>query len=187
MRLETERLILREWRKADCDDLVEGLNNLDVSRWLARVPFPYTAACAANWIAFYAKGVDEANDQSDYFFAIELKDGNKVIGGTSLERISRFHGTAGGGIWLNARYHGFGYGTEAFDRRIAFAFDELGLRRLENGFFEGNDASWRMQEKLGYVREGVRRQGMRCLADGLIKDEILTGLLKEEWRSINGQ
>ena len=76
----------------------------------------------------------------------------------SLNKIDRFHGTAGGGIWINAKYHGCGYGTEAFGKRIEFAFNTLGLRRLENDFFEGNHASYRMQEKYGYKIEGVRRK-----------------------------
>ena len=42
LRLETKRLILREWNKRDVNDLVEGLNNLEVTKWLVRVPHPYT-------------------------------------------------------------------------------------------------------------------------------------------------
>jgi RimJ/RimL family protein N-acetyltransferase len=33
--LETKRLILREWNEDDVDDLVDGLNNIEVSKWLA--------------------------------------------------------------------------------------------------------------------------------------------------------
>ena len=40
--IETERLILRKFKLTDIDDLVDGLNNLNVSKWLAFVPFPYT-------------------------------------------------------------------------------------------------------------------------------------------------
>jgi RimJ/RimL family protein N-acetyltransferase len=97
--------------------------------------------------------------------------------------VSRVHGTAGGGIWLNARYHGQGYGTEAFGEKIQFAFVDLHLRRLENGFFKGNDASLALQQRFGYQLEGERRQAYRCLADGTLKDECITGLLKEEWKT----
>jgi [ribosomal protein S5]-alanine N-acetyltransferase len=38
-----------------------------------------------------------------------------------------------------------------------------------------------MQERLGYKIEGRRRKKYYCLADGELKDEIITGLLKEEW------
>ena len=182
LRLETKRLVLREWTASDIPDLIEGLNDLNVARWLALVPHPYTMEAAEQWIA-YCTGLAEAGkDRSGYEWAIELRSERKTIGGVSLARISRLHGTAGGGIWLNARYQGHGYGLEAFGEKVRFAFEELGLRRLENGYFPGNEASQAMQEKLGYRSEGVRRQAYRCLADGEFKDECLTGLLVEEWR-----
>ena len=112
---------------------------------------------------------------------VELKSEKKVIGGVSLDKVNKFQGTAGGGIWINAKYHGQGYGAEAFSKRINFAFNELKLRRLENGFFDGNPSSFKMQEKFGYKIEGMRRKVFICMADGEIKDEYITSLLKDEW------
>jgi len=162
------------------------LNSIDVSRWLAFVPFPYTIQHAEWWIDYCIEEANKGDNREAYEFAVELKSEKKVIGGVSLNKIDRFHGTAGGGIWINAKYHGCGYGTEAFGKRIEFAFNTLGLRRLENGFFEGNHASYRMQEKYGYKIEGVRRKGYRCMATGEIVDEYMTGLLKEEWTGWTG-
>lgn len=48
--IETERLILRQYKISDADDVVDGLNNLNVSRWLASVPFPYTKEDALKYI-----------------------------------------------------------------------------------------------------------------------------------------
>ena len=185
MILETTRLLLRDWNENDIDDLVEGMNNIEVSKWLSTTPYPYTREIAAayidNCVLLSHKG--EQNPDT-YSFAIELKSEKKVIGGTTLKQINTFHGTASGGIWLNVDYHGFGYGTEAFGKRIEFAFKVLNLRRLENGFIEGNHASLRMQEKLGYVVEGKRRKGFLCMADGKLKDEYITSLLIDEWRPL---
>jgi len=183
MRLETERLILRDWEPKDIDDIVDGLNDFDVAKWLASPPYPYTKEMAKKWIDFCMDNSQNGDRRTSYHFAIELRAENKVIGGTSLANIDRFHGTSsGGGIWLNAKYHGKGYGAEAFGKTIEFAFDNIGLRRIENGFFEGNDASSRMQEKFGYKVEGLRRKRYMCMADGNLEDEYITGLLKEEWR-----
>jgi RimJ/RimL family protein N-acetyltransferase len=176
--LETKRLVLREWKDSDVDDLVEGLDNLEVAKWLASVPNPYTRRDAEGFIAYC-----QSEPTGCLYFAIELKSENKVIGGVSIERINDYHGTAGGGIWIGEKYHGHGYGTEAFGKRIEYAFTTLNLRRLENGFFEGNPSSQIMQERLGYVVEGKRRKGFLCRADGEYKDEIITGLLKEEWKA----
>jgi len=42
MKLETKRLIIRKVKKKDILDLVEGLNNFEVAKYLANVPYPYT-------------------------------------------------------------------------------------------------------------------------------------------------
>lgn len=173
-RIESERLILRKWKDSDIDDLVEGLNNLNVSKWLAFVPYPYTREDAINYI-------DHTKNSNDIEFAIVLKSENKVIGGTLISNISDVHKTAGGGIWISEKYWGYGYGTEAFSKRIEYAFDYLNLRRLENGYFKDNIKSWKMQERFGYKNEGVRRKKYISMATGKLEDEYVTGLLREEW------
>ena len=89
--IETDRLILRQWRLDDVNDVVEGLNNLNVTKWLAQVPYPYTEEDAKSFIT-------KSIENNLYNFAIILKEENKVIGGTQLTNISYVHGTAGGGI-----------------------------------------------------------------------------------------
>ena len=181
LKLETARLVLRDWEHKDIPDLIEGLNDTKVSKWLAFVPSPYTQQLAERWIQHCNSIAQKPGERSDYEFAIELKSENKIIGGVSVSRISRMHGTAGGGIWLNSKFQGSGYGSEAFGEKIRFAFEDLGLRRLENGFFKGNDASLAMQERFGYRLEGEKRKAYLCMADGEYKDECITGLLKEDW------
>ncbi len=177
IKIETERLILREYKMEDIDDVVEGLNNINVSKWLADVPFPYTREDAKEFITYALN-----NKINSYNFAIVLKSENKVIGATQISNINFTHGTAGGGIWLNEKYQGKGYGTEAFGARINFAFNELGLRRLENGYFKGNEKSHKMQLKFGYKDEGIRRKRFISKATNKVEDEYITGLLKEEWK-----
>lgn len=181
MILETNRLILREWDLKDIDDLVEGLNNIEVAKWLAFVPYPYTIANAEKWIQYCLNSSGNEAERTAYHFAIELRSAQKVIGGISIDKINRYQGTAGGGIWMNVNYHGLGYAAEAFGKRIEFAFDALDLRRLENGYFEGNESSFKLQEKFGYKVEGVKRKAFIAMATGEIMDEYITGLLKEEW------
>lgn len=145
------------------------------------MPSPYTEKDAKNFIE-QAKKQDEKIKIS---LAIVLKENNKVIGGTEIRNINKKDGTAGGGIWLNEKYQKNGYGTEAFSAKIKFCFEELGLRRIENGYFKGNDKSHNMQLKLGYKDEGIRRKGFLCLATNEYVDECITGLLKDEfieWR-----
>jgi RimJ/RimL family protein N-acetyltransferase len=181
LRLESARLQFREWQLSDLSDLIEGLDNLDVAKWLAFVPHPFTQKEGEGWIRHCIALSAMVENRCDYEFAIVHKTRQKVIGGMSITRISRQHGTAGGGIWINSCYQGQGLGSEAFGARIRFAFEELDLRRLENGFFKGNEASLAMQQRFGYKLEGEKRKAFRCMADGILKDECITGLLREEW------
>lgn len=180
MQLETQRLILRYWQPSDQQSIIDGLNDLSVSKWLAFAPYPYTARDADRWIS-YCSTLSNLELPSSYEFAIEIKSSNEVVGGISLNRVNLAQGTAGGGLWIASKYQGHGYGSEAFGEKIRFAFEDLKLRRLENGFFVGNEASWKMQQRFGFKIEGEKRKAYRCMADGALKDECITGLLVEEW------
>lgn len=179
--LETESLILRPWKPEDIDRLVEGLNDIKVSQWLAFVPHPYLRSDALKWIEHCQHLSDEEGAQRDYEFAIEHKADRAMIGGVSLNNIDAETGGAGGGIWINAAYHRRGYGRQAFGERIRFAFDTLGLRELRNGYFIGNEPSWDLQKRFGYRLTGEEPRRRKCLADGSWKDEVLTSLSKEDW------
>lgn len=112
MQIESKRLILRSYEDSDESYLVEGLNNINVAKWMAGVPFPYTENDAKKFIE-RAKNQDE---KSKISLAIVLKENNKVIGGTEITNINYKDGTAGGGIWINEKYQKKGYGIEAFSR-----------------------------------------------------------------------
>lgn len=182
MIIESKRLILRSWEDSDINDLVEGLNNINVSKWLANVPYPYTRQDAESFIKFSKKS--EKNSKN-IMLAIVSKENNKVIGGTSIENINKKDGTAGGGIWLNEKYQKNGYGTEAFSAKIKYCFETLNLRRLENGYFTANEKSKNSQHKLGYKDEGIRRKKYLCLATNEYTDECITGLLKEDFKEFD--
>ena len=52
MIIESSRLILRLWQENDINDLIEGLNNINVSKWMASIPFPYTQKDAIDFIKY---------------------------------------------------------------------------------------------------------------------------------------
>lgn len=179
IRIETPRLVLRTWCEADVEQLALGLNNLDVARWLAFVPHPYSTAHAKDWLRRCREIASAGTEPTAHEFAIELRSERRVIGGISLSKIDRTAGTAGGGIWIANGYQGHGYGREAFEAKIQFAFEELGLTKLVNGYFDGNEGSWAMQRKLGYRQAG--QVPSRCLADGRPRIEHMTVLLRSDW------
>jgi RimJ/RimL family protein N-acetyltransferase len=58
------------------------------------------------------------------------------------------------GSWLGRKYQGEGLGTEMRIAVLQFAFDHLGARVARSAAWEGNRASNRVSEKLGYVHDG---------------------------------
>ena len=179
--IKTRRLVLREWSKKDKKDLIEGANNLNVSKWFQTIPFPYKERDADWWINHCEEKLKNKKREG-YELAIELKENKKLIGGFGLSKIDKVQGTATIGYWLNETYHGKGLGTEALSELIKFAFDKLKLRRLNASVFTGNPSSGKLLEKFGAKKEGLKRKSAVCKADGKIKDEIIYGLLKSEWK-----
>ena len=182
MKLTTKRLILTEWEDRFKKDSIEGINNLNVSKWLLVVPYPYKLKDATWWIN-HCKEKRKKKSREGYPFAIYLKSEKKVIGGISLDKVDKFQGKAGVGYWLNEEYWNQGYGSEALKAILDFAFKKLKLRRIEAGVFVGNPSSGRLLEKFGAKREGLKRKACRCKADKKIKDEYIYGLLKEEYKN----
>jgi RimJ/RimL family protein N-acetyltransferase len=179
IKIETSRLILRPWGEEDIEQLTLGLNDLELAKWLAFVPHPYSTSDAKNWIERCQEISNASGRPVAYEFAVELKPARIVIGGVSLNKIDWKAGTAGGGIWIANHYQGRGYGREAFEAKIRFAFRELGLTKLVNGYFDGNENSSAMQRKLGYRR--VAEVTSHCMADGRQTIEHVTTLLRSDW------
>jgi RimJ/RimL family protein N-acetyltransferase len=73
---------------------------------------------------------------------------------------------------------GKGLGTQATRAVVAYGFDVVGLHRIELGVYDFNPRAQRVYEKVGFRREGVRRDAL-CW-DGEWHDEILMALLAPE-------
>jgi [ribosomal protein S5]-alanine N-acetyltransferase len=181
MKITTKRLILRPGTKKDIDDIVEGINNLNVSRWLLVVPYPYKRKDALFWLNknFKPKRKKKKNNID---FCIELKEEKKVIGAIGLPKIDEYQKVATVGYWISEKYWKKGYGTEALDAILKMAFEKLKLRRIEAGILEGNPTSGTLLEKFGGIHEGIKRKALKSTGDGKIYDEHIYGILKEDYQ-----
>jgi len=181
MKLKTERLLLRQIEKKDIESLVRNINNLKVSRWLLVVPYPYKRKDAI-WYINNCRKKARKKPREDYNFAIELLEEKAVIGGISVNKVDRYQKTATVGYWLGQDYWRQGYGSEALEALLKFAFNRLKLRRLEADIFSENPSSGKLLEKFGFKPEGYRKQAKRCKADGNIHDLICYGLLRKDYK-----
>ena len=85
--------------------------------------------------------------------------------------------TVGTGSWLSSAHQGRGTGTEMRTAVLHFAFEALGAELAVSGAFTTNGSSIRVSEKIGYLRNGVRRDSAR----GRAADAVLFRLPRERW------
>jgi RimJ/RimL family protein N-acetyltransferase len=124
-------------------------------------------------------------DHSSFLFAIRSLEDDRLLGDVELSVTEWSAGDAYVGIGIGDReLWGRGYGTEAMNLALQFAFTELNLRRVTLTVFEYNPRAVRSYEKAGFRHEGRKR--LALCREGKRWDEIHMGILREEWLAVNG-
>jgi len=127
----------------------------------------------------------EKTPPSFYGFAIRTLEGDHLVGFTGLDGNTFPHSEAFVGIGLGEReFWGKGFGTDAMNVILRFAFQELNLRRVSLDTFEYNPRAIRSYEKAGFVHEGRAREFL--WREGRRWDLIFMGILREEWLARSG-
>lgn len=134
----------------------------------------HSAKATQEWIE---KHID---DVLSYEFAIQLSENDAIIGTTGLDGVSINHQHAFVGIGIGEEeYWNKGYGTDAMETLLRYAFEELNLYRVTLNVFAYNQRAIRSYQKVGFRTEGNLRQGL--LRDGTRWDVIYMGILRHEW------
>ena len=171
MPLRLTRSVVRPWRMEDAAGLAAIADNRAIWLNLRDVfPHPYRVEDAIRFIASM-QGRDPMTS-----YAIEV-DGVPAgsVGfrfGTDIERVS-----AEIGYWLGAPYWGQGIATEVVRAMTAWAVERYGLTRIFATVFVFNQASGRVLERAGFVRETRLRKS--AIKDGVVRDQWLYGFVTE--------
>ena len=183
MIIETERLILRPFYESDAEDVLEYLKEPAVN-------------CFAN---MKLNSLEEANvelkkrvGETEYYFAIVLKDSDKVIGEIdAYPEHSEPHDASSpldtfSPCWmLNNAYQGKGYAYEAAQAFFDYLFLQKGARRIYAYTEDYNLSSQYLCEKLGMRREGLFKEFVSFVKnpDGTPRYEntVQYAILKKEW------
>ena len=179
MVIRTKRLILRPWNEDDAEQCYKYASDPDVGP-------------AAGWPAH--KSVDESRRiiadvlSKPETYAIVLKKTGLPIGNIAL----KFHSDLAEndnecelGYWLGKPYWGKGIMPEAADALIRRAFDDLKLEKVWCGYYDGNDKSKRVQEKLGF-RYQWTTESVPVPQLGETRKGHVNLMTKEEWASLAG-
>lgn len=172
--LVDDRIHLSEFRASDRDALIAHLSDRDIYDRTLRIPFPYTAAHADEWLALVPRLTEQAGRSVNW----AIRNGeNQLIGGCGFHDFdpSQPH-RAEIGYWLAKPSWGRGIMTAVVGRMSRHAFEELGLAKITAHVFAFNPASARVLEKCGFREEGLLRR--HFVKDGRFIDARLFALLR---------
>ena len=123
-------------------------------------------------------------EKNIYFFIIRTTTDDQPIGFVELDGFNWAARHAWVGIGLGEReFWGKGYGTEAMQILLRFAFQEMNLNRVNLNVFEYNLRAQKSYLKCGFVEEGRTRKSM--MREGKRWDAVYMGILKSEWEAKN--
>ena len=147
MIIETERLTLRRWCESDAESLYEYAKDPDVGP-IAGWPPHKNVAESLNVIKTVFTGAE--------CYAICEKGNDKAIGAIELKLNGHTDMTDKDdecelGYWLGKEFWGRGYMPEAARAVLRHAFETLGMSVIWCGYYDGNNKSKRVQEKVGFV------------------------------------
>jgi len=157
--LQTERLILRELQSSDADRVHHYANESDINRYLIFGDLATTKG-AQNYVrrAIENASREETDQRLSFKLAILLKPERDFIGSCWLDINDKGNRRATIGYFIDNRYWGKGYATEAARSLIKFGFKDLGLHRVEATCDAEHNATRRVLEKAGMKREAILRQ-----------------------------
>jgi len=157
--LETARLRLRPLALADAAAIAAIADDLDIARWLTRMPHPYAVEDAVYFIREVAP--------AEWCWLVTGKDDGGAMGVIGLRPIADEGGpmrpAAELGYWLGRGFWGQGFATEAGVAVLAWADAALRLAAIVAGRYAENERSGRVLAKLGFVETGRSTRESRSL------------------------
>jgi RimJ/RimL family protein N-acetyltransferase len=168
-------ITLRELRATDAPSLFAMLTTEEVSRFIS--PPPTTVDGFERFIAWTLR---QRLAGAYACFAVTLEGTDTAIGIFQLRELEPGFGTAEWGFAIGSPYWGSGAFQEGAELMINFAFDVVGVHRLEARAAVKNGRGNGALRKVGAVQEGVLRKSF--LKNGEYLDQVLWTILEEEWR-----
>jgi RimJ/RimL family protein N-acetyltransferase len=166
---------LRELRADDAATLLAMLTTEEVSRFIS--PPPTTVEGFQRFIAWTHRERMAGNYAC---FAIVPQGMTTAIGIFQMRSLEPGFGTAEWGFAMGSQFWGSGMFAEGARLVLDFAFDVVGARRLEARAAVANGRGNGALRKIGAVQEGLLRRSF--LRNGQHHDQVLWGILAEDWR-----
>jgi len=170
------QVVLRELRSTDAPSLFALLTTEEVSRFIS--PPPTTVDGFEKFIAWTHR---QRRAGSYACFAVTLANDDTAIGIFQLRELEPGFGTAEWGFAIGSPYWGTGVFQEGAEMLVSFAFEQVGVHRLEARAAVRNGRGNGALRKIGAVQEGVLRKSF--LKNGEYLDQTLWTILDEDWQA----
>ncbi len=181
MFLQGKRVYLRPIDASDLGRCERWINDPEIRPFI-RMQFPTDAMAQKKW----HEGRDRGHPRRDILLAIVLRKNDRHIGNMGLHGIDWINRSAITGALIGEKdCWSRGYGREAKELLLTYAFDTLGLHRISSDVRANNPRSFAYLKKSGYVEEGRERESV--FYNGKWVDLIKLGILVEEWRALHHQ
>lgn len=124
----------------------------------------------------------EWHEDSGYSLFVFRREDDRLLGGVTLSNVRRGIAQAASlGYWTGAPFARQGYMGAALQALLPFAFERLGLHRIEAACLPHNMASRQLLVRTGFQEEGLARRYLRI--NGTWQDHALYALLRDDpWR-----
>jgi len=180
LKLETARLVLRQFELSDADAMYRNwASDPDVVRFMCYdvcESLEATKVHIDQWLEYFNM---LAPGSSWCLFSIILKASGELIGTIDFHENDHEARAAEIGYQLGRAWWGNGYATEALCAVIEHCFENVGLNRLWADHNSLNVASGKVLLKAGMFHEGTARQ---CyVRKGQLVDKVSYAILKEDW------
>ena len=173
--LSGSNFTLREMRHEDAPSLLAMLTTEEVARFIS--PPPTTVEGFERFIAW----AERERAAGNYVcFAVVPKGCNTAVGIFQLKSVERGFAMAEWGFAIGSEFWGTGIFAEGARLVVDFAIDVLGAERLEARAAVANGRGNGALRKIGAVQEGVLRRSF--LRHGVYHDQVLWGIVAEDWR-----
>jgi len=170
------RIALREQRVDDAEALADLIGRPEVFEFLKDDTKPDVEQMRE--LLRSAETPADDPTRTEYKLLITLDDRAIGLGGLEVKNTHNRLGEIG--YALHPDHWGKGYATEAANLLLTFGFDTLGLHRIEATTRPDNRASYRLMERIGMRREGLRRRDL--LLRGEWRDSVLYAILEDDPR-----
>jgi 8-oxo-dGTP diphosphatase len=159
--LRTDRLTIRPLRAEDAAALHRLVNDWDVAKTLARVPFPYPRDLADEWIASTQAQMEEGRAWHLAVTGLGAAGEEALLGcvGLTLDGEGR---TAELGYWVGRKSWGQGFGPEAAGRVARWALANLDIDKLVASALVENERSQAVLRRIGFRRVGQGERDFLC-------------------------